>query len=126
MSTDESQKQKFRFQCTQCGACCDARDPVPLALQDLDRWASKKIIQNMLPYMKVIVSENDIAGLFMDIIDVEKKDGATEADASAHVKGKCPMYNKDSKRCLIWQDRPLYCRAFPLGYDGNSFFIAMD
>ncbi|MFX0098552.1 MAG: YkgJ family cysteine cluster protein [Candidatus Hodarchaeota archaeon] len=57
----------------------------------------------------------------------EKGDDDEEITTENTIKlGKCPMYNVETKKCLIWTDRPLYCRAFPLGYDGINFFIKME
>ncbi|MHA1681320.1 MAG: YkgJ family cysteine cluster protein [Promethearchaeota archaeon] len=195
----KSEKAKFKFECTKCGACCHDRGPVPLTLYDIEHWASKKIIDNLFYYMRVQQSPMGITELVLNILpppkekkedagkpadDVESKDegdggdsssveggagqpeesddeddvgglddaedgvakdgglddaedggakdgesgpGADDVEESSSTeKGKCPMYNLESKKCLIWADRPLYCRSFPLGYDGVNFFIKMD
>nr|MDO8113916.1 YkgJ family cysteine cluster protein [Candidatus Sigynarchaeota archaeon] len=66
----------------------------------------------------------------------EKKEGGSTPEGGDEMddiivgeiveKGKCPMYNKETKACLIWADRPTYCRAFPLGFEDGSFFVEME
>lgn len=148
--TTGSSKSKFKFSCTRCGQCCTDRAPIPLAWHDLEYWASKKIIKNMFPYIKIHKGAGGLAELVMNMISTstgakdqkkEEKSASNEAgnedkkddeelDETLAVdiveKGKCPMYNKETKACLIWPDRPLYCRAFPLGYDDGSFVIEME
>ena len=139
-----SEKSKFKFDCTKCGACCDDREPVPLILTDLETWASKKIIKNMFPYIKIRKDADGHAELVLNMLGTTEDTGGKNSDedsssdgdtgedlekefiADAVAKGKCPMYNKETKACLIWADRPAYCRAFPLGFDDGSFFIEMD
>ncbi|MBD3188734.1 hypothetical protein GF325_18040 [Candidatus Bathyarchaeota archaeon] len=167
------EKAKFKFKCIQCGACCAPRGPVPLTLFDIEYWASKKIINNLFPYMKIQQSPMGLTELVLDVIPITEKDekdggedesdeeapdtdsedasaiddgekeegheedstdssgddesGDEDSDESGNVKkGKCPMFNSESNKCLIWADRPLYCRSFPLGYDGVNYFIKMD
>ncbi|MFW9902252.1 MAG: YkgJ family cysteine cluster protein, partial [Candidatus Thorarchaeota archaeon] len=36
---------------------------------------------------------------------------------------KCPLYNKDDKKCLVYENRPLSCRTYPLEYDGKNFIV---
>ncbi|HME56679.1 MAG TPA: YkgJ family cysteine cluster protein [Candidatus Lokiarchaeia archaeon] len=140
-----SEKSKFKFSCSSdCGKCCDDREPVPLILNDLEAWASKKIIKNMFPYIKIRKDENGLAELVLNMLGTTEEsenknseDGSSSGDdagedlekqfvADTVAKGKCPMLNKESKTCLIWDNRPTYCRAFPLGFDDGSFFIEMD
>lgn len=140
-----SEKSKFKFNCnSECGKCCDEREPVPLILIDLEAWASKKIIKNMFPYIKIRKDVNGFAELVLNMLgateDSESKNSEEPSEneenagddlekqfiADTVAKGKCPMYNKESQTCLIWADRPAYCRAFPLGFDDGSFFIEMD
>jgi Fe-S-cluster containining protein len=140
-----SEKSKFKFACqSECGKCCDEREPVPLILTDLEAWASKKIIKNMFPYIKIRKGADGHAELVLNMLgNAEETDNKKSEDDSSSgddidedmekgfiadvvAKGKCPMLNKDSKTCLIWADRPTYCRAFPLGFDDGSFFIEMD
>ena len=115
---------KFKFSCTKCGECCDNRTPVPLTLQDLDDWSTKKVINNIFPYIKIGMNQDGIAMLVLDVIE-ESKDG-DDADDKKERIGKCPMYNKETKTCLIWANRPTYCRAFPLGFNGDNYVIEMD
>jgi Fe-S-cluster containining protein len=128
-------KSKFKFACTKCGACCDERGPVPLSLHDIELWASKQVIRNMFPYIKIRKGEAGL-GLVLNMLGEkappkasEKKPGEEEEDdldADIVPKGKCPMFNKEGKTCLIYANRPAYCRAFPLGYDDGSYVIEMD
>lgn len=128
-------KSKFKFACTKCGTCCDDRGPIPLSLQDIELWASKQIIRNLFPYIKIRKSNAGL-GLVLNMLgekappkEGEKKSGEEdeEDDFGADIvpKGKCPMYNKEGKTCLIHPNRPAYCRAFPLGYDEGSYVIEM-
>ena len=36
---------------------------------------------------------------------------------------KCPLYNKEKNECLVYQNRPLSCRTYPLEYDGKNYTI---
>ncbi|MEX2684425.1 MAG: YkgJ family cysteine cluster protein [Candidatus Sigynarchaeota archaeon] len=136
--SESTGKAKFNFSCTKCGApgCCDDRGPVPLILQDIEMWASKNIIKNMFPYIKVQKSEAGL-GLVLNMLGEpappkksEKKEGEEDADDvfgdDIVPKGKCPMYNKEGKTCLIHPNRPAYCRAFPLGHEDGRFVIELD
>lgn len=140
-----SEKSKFKFNCnTECGKCCEDRDPVPLILNDLEAWASKNIIKNMFPYIKIRKDANGLAELVLNMLGPTGDSEGTKSEempasdedtgeemekqfiADSVTKGKCPMYNKETQKCLIWADRPAYCRAFPLGFEDGSFFIQMD
>lgn len=35
----------------------------------------------------------------------------------------CAMYNKETNRCNIYYSKPISCSAFPLGFNGNAFFV---
>ena len=93
----------------------------------------------MFPYIKIRKDDNGLAELVLNMLgeNVEKEDKSPENEdagedlekeflADAVAKGKCPMYNKETQKCLIWDNRPTYCRAFPLGFEDGSFFIEMD
>ena len=36
---------------------------------------------------------------------------------------KCPLYNKEQKSCLVYDNRPLSCRTYPLEFDGKNFSV---
>ena len=36
---------------------------------------------------------------------------------------KCPLYDKENKNCLVYDNRPLSCRTYPLEYDGKNFTV---
>jgi len=33
------------------------------------------------------------------------------------------MYNMEQKKCLIYENRPLSCRTYPLEFDGKNFIV---
>jgi Fe-S-cluster containining protein len=35
----------------------------------------------------------------------------------------CAMFNKETNRCNIYYSKPISCSAYPLGFNGNAFFI---
>ena len=36
---------------------------------------------------------------------------------------KCPLYNKEKGECLVYDNRPLSCRVYPLEFDGKNYTI---
>lgn len=124
--SEAKKKAKFRFKCTSCGACCHDREPVPVTIDDLDRWATNKVIDRMFQYLRIVQQPTGITQLVIDVDSKEKGTGDEEEKQAGTRKGKCPMYNPDTKKCMIWSERPLYCRSFPLGYDGQVAYIKMD
>ena len=39
MKTEKKGKEKFVFNCTKCGNCCENRGPIPITFMDLQNWA---------------------------------------------------------------------------------------
>ena len=35
----------------------------------------------------------------------------------------CPMYDSENKNCQVYHDMPLNCQAYPLGYNGEKYFV---
>jgi len=95
---------KEKFSCQKCGKCCN-KDPVKdrfgLILFDFEKKQIEKIAKehnvelNIKPHLSITDknSKKEIVILYN-----------FEAD-------KCPFYKQD---CLIYDDRPIVCRAFPV------------
>ncbi|MHA1776845.1 MAG: YkgJ family cysteine cluster protein [Promethearchaeota archaeon] len=123
----KTQKQKFVFNCTKCGTCCADRGPIPLVMSDLIRWAKNKVVANMMPYLKFIKTPQGTVDLVLGRKDLDpyaflkkdQKDKKKEKDEAR----SCPFYNKEKKECLIYSNRPLSCRTYPLEYDGKKFLV---
>ncbi len=59
-----------------------------------------------------------------------KKDTAEPTDAKAEdtpddkkKQMRCPLFRVSDKTCTIYDNRPIYCREFPLEYDGKAFAL---
>ncbi len=46
-----------------------------------------------------------------------------ETKISDLINVKCPFYNKEKKECLVYENRPLSCRTYPLEFDGTHFTV---
>lgn len=126
----EKPKSKFTFKCTRCDACCLARGPIPITLWDLELWAKNGVIANFLPYLDIFSKPDGLTDLILKPLPPPKEDAENaapsafgEAPIEDLLEEKCPLYNKDQKQCLVYENRPLSCRTYPLEFDGRNFSV---
>ncbi len=128
---EESKKKKvkFTFKCTRCDACCLKRGPIPITQWDLETWARNGVLENFFSYLEINTNSNGTMDLILKPFLSQEKD---EKNADNILKGtsiedlleeKCPLYNKEKKECLVYENRPLSCRTYPLEYNGTNFTI---
>lgn len=129
-TTEETQKAKFTFKCTRCDKCCLARGPIPITMWDLGLWAKNGVVANFLPYLDVYTKPDGLTDLILKPLaqpkgDSEKPstDPFAETPIDELLEEKCPLYNKEQKKCLVYENRPLSCRTYPLEYDGKNFSV---
>ncbi len=128
--TEEKQKAKFTFKCTRDDKCCIARGPIPITMWDLELWAKNGVIANFLPYLDVYTKPDGLTDLILKPLAPSKGDSEkpstdpfAETPIEELLEEKCPLYNKEQKKCLVYDNRPLSCRTYPLEYDGTHFSV---
>lgn len=131
----KKKKSKFQFKCTRCDACCLERGPIPLTMWDLEMWARNGVIANFMPYIDVYRKPDGGFDLIIKpMSEAEKQKKETEGQPQMPPFGestpikelldkKCPLYNKEKEKCLVYENRPLSCRTYPLEYDGKNFSV---
>jgi Fe-S-cluster containining protein len=131
-SSEEKTKAKFTFKCTQCDNCCAARGPIPITFWDLEMWARNGVVANFMPYLDIHNKPDGGMDLILKPLpppsEEEKEDKATKSPfETAPIEDllniKCPLYNEDEKKCLVYENRPLSCRTYPLEFDGKNFIV---
>lgn len=127
---EEAKKStKFTFKCTRCDECCLTRGPIPITMWDLELWARNGVVANFMPYLDVYNKPDGGFDLILKpLAPPKKKEGEDanpleETPVSELLNEKCPLYNKEEKKCLVYENRPLSCRTYPLEYDGQHFSI---
>lgn len=96
---------KFVFQCQMCGTCCQHKEDVTIYISDMERWAEDGIIYQVLGDLQIYAE--------FGVPSIQLKEE----------KGVCVMYDPEDKKCRIYESRPLTCRAYPLGYDGQHYRV---
>ena len=126
----EKPTAKFTFKCTRCDKCCISRGPIPITFWDLELWARNGVVANFLPYLDVYTKPDGGFDLILKPLAPLKEEGEKTQAASLAgppieelLEEKCPLYNKEQKKCLIYDNRPLSCRTYPLEYDGKNFSV---
>ena len=127
----EKPRARFTFKCTQCNDCCLTRGPIPITMWDLEMWARNGVIKNFMPYLDIYNKPDGTIDLILKPLapppkegdSVENKDPLKATPIEELLSVKCPLYNKDDKKCLIYDNRPLSCRTYPLEYDGKNFIV---
>ena len=86
----------LRFTCTQCGNCCSGEPGY------------------------VWVDEDEIAAMAVELdIDVEEFESkfvrrvGTDKSLIEYPDGDCILLDPDSRRCTVYQSRPIQCRTWP-------------
>ena len=100
-------KPKFVFECQECRKCCE-RD-ILVFLDDINDWVEHGLMYNVLRHLS-IVGEFGVVTIQLD--------KQTKAD-----KTICAMYDFEKNECTLGDNRPLFCRSFPLGYNGKNYII---
>ena len=127
----EEERSKFTFKCTRCDKCCLERGPIPLTFWDLELWARNGVVANFLPYIDIYNKTDGSIDLILKPLPPPPEEGKEEAKKTPFevspieelLEVKCPLYNKDDKKCLVYDNRPLSCRVYPLEFDGKNFSI---
>lgn len=124
-------KTKFTFKCTRCDTCCIGRGPIPVTFWDLEMWARNGVVANFMPYLDIYQKPDGNIDLILKPLPPPKEvegEGPPQDPFDALpieelLEVKCPLYNKDDKKCLIYDNRPLSCRTYPLEFDGKNFIV---
>lgn len=124
-------KAKFTFKCTRDDKCCLTRGPIPLTFWDLEMWARNGVVANFMPYLDIYQKPDGGIDLILKPLPPKKeeddkkepRDPFSPAPIEELLEEKCPLYNIDKKQCLIFDNRPLSCRTYPLEYDGKNFKV---
>ncbi|MHA1942045.1 MAG: YkgJ family cysteine cluster protein [Candidatus Hodarchaeales archaeon] len=114
-SEEEKQptKKKYVFNCTKCGQCCEKREYVPITLTDIREWTKSGGMNSIYPHIKMQTFSGKVGEEVREIVSLVLKGSE---------KG-CPLYDRENKLCNIYHSMPLECLAFPLGYNGQAYFI---
>ena len=98
---------KFVYNCVRCGQYCSKVNGVPVSLEDIMGWRKNGTLTGIAKNIGV-----DMAG------GIPKLILETEAE-----KEGCPLYDHENKNCQVYHDMPLSCQAYPLGYNGEKYFV---
>ena len=105
-----SSAPKFVFECLE-GNCpdrkCCNRSPVLVYFEDLRRWITDQSINVVYPNLEFTIEGG------YPIIALRKYPNET----------LCALFNKETKNCNIYFSKPISCSTYPLGFNGNSFFV---
>ena len=107
-------KKKYIFNCTKCGQCCEKRDYIPVSFDDIRKWTLSGVMNSVFPHLKMQTFPAQVQGEVREVVSIviaESKDGG------------CPLFDQENKLCNIYHSMPLECLAFPLGFNGNQYFI---
>jgi len=101
----QDNRPRFVFNCQKCGQCCEKDWKIKIFFDDLEKWIRDGTIYRILSNLVVIEDDN------ITTIQLERKDH------------RCTMYDSERKECLIYNNRPIICNAYPLKWDGKSYLI---
>ena len=124
-------KAKFTFKCTRDDKCCLTRGPIPLTFWDLEMWARNGVVANFMPYLDIYQKPDGGIDLILKPLPPKKEDDDkgeprdpfSPVPIEELLEEKCPLYNIEKKQCLVYENRPLSCRTYPLEYDGKNFKV---
>jgi len=115
----ESEKSKYNFKCLeqQCTTiACHIRPTIDVTLGDLTRWTTQGYLMNIIPGVSFHLPKSDQELL---TLEMSRKPLKKDPEQTA-----CVFFNEEANGCDIRYARPLSCRAFPLEYNGEKYYLS--
>ncbi len=109
----EPSRGKYVFECQRCGQCCEKKELIVVSMEDLRRWNEDVTLPSLYQFLSIEIKDNDYVQISL------KKPEIKEGNPNLG----CPMYDSENKICNIYFSMPYYCKSFPLGYDGDKYFL---
>ncbi|MFQ6119931.1 MAG: YkgJ family cysteine cluster protein, partial [Methanosarcinales archaeon] len=97
---------KFVFECQHCGKCCERTPEV--YLNDIEKWRNAGALYQFIPNLEIIEDYGSI--------QIQLKNKFKESNT-------CPMYDSKEKKCTAYENRPITCETYPLGYNGENYIL---
>ncbi|MHA1615482.1 MAG: YkgJ family cysteine cluster protein, partial [Candidatus Thorarchaeota archaeon] len=114
-----AEKSKYNFKCLeqQCTTmACHIRPTINVTLGDLTRWSTQGYLTNILPGVSLKMPESEKGLIYLELMRKPlKKDPEQTA---------CIFFNEEANGCEIRYSRPLSCRAYPLEYNGEKYYLS--
>jgi len=112
----EKKPQKFVFNCIKsCGQCCERWEEIPVYIEDLQRWLTDGSLNAVLPFLQI----KELSQFAVQMI-LKRPSKGDEEDSNP---SGCPLYDHENKICNLYYSMPLHCSAYPLGFNGQKFFL---
>ena len=109
---------KFIYECVRCGHSCADRNFVEVTLADLRTWTEDQTLASLFPYLRLLA----VGRPYLDVV-LASDDGIKALEEGDQRFAGCPMYDAENKLCNIYHSMPLYCRSFPLGFNGSNYYV---
>lgn len=114
-----AEKSKYNFKCLeqQCTTiACHIRPTINVTIGDLTRWSTQGYLMNILPSVSLKMPESEKDLFYLELMRKPlKKDSEQTA---------CIFFNEEANGCEIRYSRPLSCRAYPLEYNGEKYYLS--
>jgi len=114
----EAPPPKFVYECVRCGHSCADRNFVEVTLADLRTWAEDQTLAAVFPHLRIMA----VGRPYLDLVLASDEGLEAFMEGDTEMRG-CPMYDAANKLCDIYHSMPLYCRSFPLAFNGSGYFI---
>jgi len=76
-----------------------------------------------LPYLEVLGTVGESNQILLRRKTSSGDSVGVNDDGAAENMAACPFYDSENDMCTQYQNRPMSCRAFPLGYDGQRYYV---
>lgn len=109
---------RFVYECVRCGHSCADRNFVEVTLADLRRWAEDQTLSAIFHHLRLMA----VGRPYLDVVLASDEGIEAFMEGDREYRG-CPLYDADNKLCNIYHSLPLYCKAFPLAWNGSGYFL---
>ena len=113
------EKSKFSFKCLEqkCDTkACHIRQRINVTMSDIARWTSQNYLAQILPGVTLSMPSNENEPIALTTI---RKPLESDPEQTA-----CIFYHEESNGCTIRYARPISCRAFPLEFNGEKYYLS--